>query len=701
MFTKRSLKLKLIALGVLLSVSPLLVVAVSTYYQNRHMTQAASEGLSQLAHESLEHTVNGIRTMVSTQNEILQKTVAHDLNVARRLVRDGGGLFIDRSETAIWQAVNQYTKAKQTIELPHMSLGGEWLGQNANPGIPTPLVDEVKLLVGGTCTVFQRMNAAGDMLRVATNVEKLDKTRAIGTYIPAVNPDGRPNPVVATLLNRKTFKGRAYVVNAWYLTAYEPIFNNDGDIIGALYFGVKREATPAMREALMQIKIGQTGYAWILDSKGNYVLSKDGRRDGENILEAKDADGRPFIREMIAKALDSQEGEVFDSIYPWKNDGDEAARTKISKFVYFKPWDWIIGAGTFEDEFFAARDTIQADSRSSMLIVSTLILAALGLSLTLWTVMAGRVGRKLSAFSNHMQGASDEVASAAGQVSAASQSLAEGASQQAASIEETSASLEEMSSMTRQNADNAGQADSLMKEANATIATANDTMDKMTASMSTITQTGEETQKIVKTIDEIAFQTNLLALNAAVEAARAGEAGAGFAVVADEVRNLAMRAADAARDTSALIEESVRQIKEGAELVDVTNKAFDEVAVQADKVTHLVGEIAEASSEQAQGIEQVNTAVSEMDRVVQQNAATAEESASASEEMNAQAAQMSTTVEELVTYVEGRSTDGQESGRPFAPRKAAVRTQGTGRAASRQTAEEMIPMEDPENFDAF
>ncbi|MDJ0722966.1 MAG: Cache 3/Cache 2 fusion domain-containing protein, partial [Desulfobacterales bacterium] len=161
MFTKRSLKFKLITLGVILSVSPLLVVAVSTFYQNRHMTQAASEGLSQLAHESLEHTIEGIRTMVTTQNEILQETVIHDLNVARRLMRDSGGLSIDRSEKATWQAVNQYTKAKQTIELPHMSLGGEWLGQNANPGIPTPLVDEVKLLVGGTCTVFQRMNAAG------------------------------------------------------------------------------------------------------------------------------------------------------------------------------------------------------------------------------------------------------------------------------------------------------------------------------------------------------------------------------------------------------------------------------------------------------------------------------------------------------------------------------------------------------------
>jgi methyl-accepting chemotaxis protein len=250
---------------------------------------------------------------------------------------------------------------------------------------------------------------------------------------------------------------------------------------------------------------------------------------------------------------------------------------------------------------------------------------------------------------------SDQVASASGQVSASSQSLAEGSSEQAASIEETSASLEEMSSMTKQNADNSGQADSLMKDANQVIVEANESMTDLTHSMDEISKASEETSKIIKTIDEIAFQTNLLALNAAVEAARAGEAGAGFAVVADEVRNLALRAAEAAKNTAELIEGTVKRVNDGTDLVEKTNAEFTKVAESATKVGELVSEISAASTEQAQGIEEVNKAVTEMDKVTQQNAANAEESASAAEEMTAQAEEMKSYVNDLVALVGGKA----------------------------------------------
>jgi methyl-accepting chemotaxis protein len=295
-------------------------------------------------------------------------------------------------------------------------------------------------------------------------------------------------------------------------------------------------------------------------------------------------------------------------------------------------------------------DTIQTYFTNILLALLVVIVLGGIVSVLLSKSISGLLTRTIGG----LTGASDQIASGAGQVAVSSQSLAEGASEQAASIEETSSSLEEMSSMTKQNSDNANQADRLMNEAKEIVGRANTTMGSLTRSMAEIHTASEEISKIIKTIDEIAFQTNLLALNAAVEAARAGEAGAGFAVVADEVRNLAMRAADAAKNTSGLIEGTVKKVGEGSTLVDETNNAFKEVTESAGKVAELVAEIAAASNEQAQGIGQVNTAVAEMDKVVQQNAANAEESASASEEMSAQSEQMKDLVGELQAIVGGR-----------------------------------------------
>jgi methyl-accepting chemotaxis protein len=303
-----------------------------------------------------------------------------------------------------------------------------------------------------------------------------------------------------------------------------------------------------------------------------------------------------------------------------------------------------------------SKTTNEASDKTSdtvKLIFGILIILGVTISLFLGISLSLSITRALNRVISGLTEASDQVASAAKEVSSASQSLAEGSSQQAASVEETSSSLEEMSSMTKQNASNAGQANSLMKQANQVVNNANVSMNQLTISMQEISKASEETSKIIKTIDEIAFQTNLLALNAAVEAARAGEVGAGFAVVADEVRNLAMRAADAAKNTAALIEGTVKKVIDGTVLVKTTNDAFKEVAISTAKVGELVGEIAAASTEQSQGIEQVNIAVTEMDKVTQQNAATAEESASASEELNAQAEEMKGYVADLSAMVGG------------------------------------------------
>lgn len=296
----------------------------------------------------------------------------------------------------------------------------------------------------------------------------------------------------------------------------------------------------------------------------------------------------------------------------------------------------------------------QSESKVLLLILVQIVgvvVAVICILLSLTIIF--RISDGLNSMIESLGSAADQVAEGSGTIASSSQSLADGSSRQAAALEETSASIEEMSAMTKQNAQNAEHADKMMQESGNIVNKANEAMDQLTASMADISQASEETFKIIKTIDEIAFQTNLLALNAAVEAARAGEAGAGFAVVADEVRNLAMRAANAARDTSELIEGTVRKITAGSELVTTANEAFSKVTESTGSAGMLIAEITTASSEQAEGILQINQAVADVDVVVQRTTAISEESASGAEEMSAQAEELKGIVNELVVMVNG------------------------------------------------
>ncbi|MDM8522776.1 methyl-accepting chemotaxis protein [Desulfococcaceae bacterium HSG8] len=244
-----------------------------------------------------------------------------------------------------------------------------------------------------------------------------------------------------------------------------------------------------------------------------------------------------------------------------------------------------------------------------------------------------------------------QVDDASERVASVGKSLTSEASKQASAVEETSASLEEITSMTRQNTQNVSHANNLMIETSKAISQAASSMKKLTSSIDTISKTSEETRKVIKTIEEIAFQTNLLALNAAVEAARAGEAGSGFAVVADEVRSLAMRSSQAARNTAALIEASVAETRNGIDLIYQVNETFTNVAGGSQKIGELLGEVAVSSQEQAQGIEQVGNAVGEIDRATQENVGSSEEAASAIYQIRKQIADMKLFVMKLVALI--------------------------------------------------
>jgi methyl-accepting chemotaxis protein/methyl-accepting chemotaxis protein-1 (serine sensor receptor) len=245
-----------------------------------------------------------------------------------------------------------------------------------------------------------------------------------------------------------------------------------------------------------------------------------------------------------------------------------------------------------------------------------------------------------------------QVASASAQVSSSSQALAQGSSEQAASLEETSASSEQITSMTRKNAENSATAATLMTDVDRRVTEGNQTLQEMMQSMQEITGSSDKISKIIKVIDEIAFQTNILALNAAVEAARAGEAGMGFAVVADEVRSLAQRSAQAAKDTAALIEESIAKSNEGSTRLQRVAGVIGAITESTVKVKTLVDEVNLGSQEQARGIQQISKAIEQMDRVTQSTAASAEEGASASEELSAQAEAMDQAVRKLSRLVD-------------------------------------------------
>lgn len=373
-------------------------------------------------------------------------------------------------------------------------------------------------------------------------------------------------------------------------------------------------STPVLLETFSDLFLkvnafGETGYLFMADKNGMVIAHPDKDYIGKESIYKLDVD-----RDNITK-------NFFSSL--WQG---------VHKLYYIDKYDekgWFVGAGIAQEELFFIARKLRNVSLGMGIGATFLIIAGI------WFITGG-VYRVIGQATTDLEEGFNNLASSSNQVASSSLQLSDDASSQASSIQETASLLEEISSMTKNNSEKAGKANALMGDATRIVDKANITMNDLTATMEAISKASDETFKIVKTIDEIAFQTNLLALNAAVEAARAGEAGAGFAVVADEVRNLAMRAADSAKNTSELIEGIVNKIKSGADILDKNNEIFSEIRKMSMEINVLTKDIASASKEQAQGIEQINQAVSQMDVITQQNAASAEQTSSCTEEMRAQ-----------------------------------------------------------------
>ena len=404
-----------------------------------------------------------------------------------------------------------------------------------------------------------------------------------------------------------------------------PITEN-GAVIGIA--GTPLELKSFSDTHVRDVKVGETGYVVIADSHGSTLAHKN----PDLVLKVNMSD-LDWGRQILALKNGHME-YVF------------AGTPRVARFATSTRNNWLVMAVLPKSEIVKNVSGI----RNAAVLIG---LGAICLTILVTWLLTGNLIRSVRAIATSLTGGAEQTTAAASQVSSASQVLAEGASEQAASLEETSSSLEEMASMSKHNAEHTVKCKEWMDEAKVIVGGVDKLLNETVVSIQEIKRSSEATVKIVKTIEEIAFQTNILALNAAVEAARAGEAGMGFAVVADEVRNLAQRCAQAAKETSALIEAAATAARTGTQLTASTQAAFKQNIENATKIGTAIEEIAAAVKEQSQGVGQINTAVGQMDKVTQSNAATAEQSAAASEELNAQAEVMKQSVAELLEMVGG------------------------------------------------
>lgn len=392
---KLKFKHKIIAITTFAALLPIIVVLILTRLMGSNVTGEVNEKFQEQTLANISQIAKDVYNLCEMSNNLLLESVHHNLNVAREEIREQGGIKLS-SENVSWQALNQLSQKTKELTLPKFLIGSQWLKQNRDFGIETFVIDDVIKLVGGTITIFQRMNDDGDMIRIATNVKKLDGKRAIGTYIPAVNPDGNPNPVVSKILNSEIYTGRAFVVNAWYITVYEPIKDSNGNIIGMLYAGIQQDAVASITNSIKNVSVGTTGNVTVYGGKGadfgKIFVARDDNSIGTYIFDLQDEETNTWLKENFNKAIESGKSEVITGVSEWKGAGENETKPRLTAITYFEPWNWIIVPSAFVEDFSAIQTGIDSslDELQIAIIFGGLIVFILTISVAVF------FGKKIS-----------------------------------------------------------------------------------------------------------------------------------------------------------------------------------------------------------------------------------------------------------------------------------------------------------------
>jgi methyl-accepting chemotaxis protein WspA len=364
---KLNLRRKVLGLAFLAAALPVVVVFVLLSQSGRTVANKAAEELDILAGDSVIQTAKDVYALCDSANRLMVRRAAGDLVITHKLLQELGRIELS-GDLITWETVNQRTGEHTTIRVPQLLVGGRPIGQVREFGQKVPVVDEIKTLVGASCSIFQKIGDEGDMLRVATNLQDKSGQRAVGTYIPGVQPGGGASLVTGAILRGQSFNGPVEALGQLVVAAYEPIRDRQGRIVGMLGVSIEPEAFAILRSTILDIKVGKTGYVcvvgWKGDKRGRYIISHGGERDGESLWDVLDAEGKPFIRDQLAKAVQQPVGEPTLERYLWQNNDEAVPRAKIASLVYFEPWDWVINVGTYQEDYFTARTEMAATMRT-------------------------------------------------------------------------------------------------------------------------------------------------------------------------------------------------------------------------------------------------------------------------------------------------------------------------------------------------